>query len=282
MRLTNSGAQIFVPDGSTPEEVLRRTTHLGIVAHQDDLEIAAYHGILQCYEHPRNRFFGIIITDGRGSPREGRYASFSDEEMRRIRIEEQKKAAIIGKYSGIALLDYRSAAVKDPGTEGLIADLETLIAATVPEVIYTHNLFDRHDTHMAVALRVIGSLRKSPARPRFGKLYGGEVWRGLEWLPEKYKVPLDVSDGPELATALICAHDSQISAGKRLDLATAGRRLANATYADAYSAEGAVAITYALDMTPLIINISLEIDDFMQQILDLFSTEVIGKYRNFS
>ncbi|NLZ27620.1 MAG: PIG-L family deacetylase, partial [Firmicutes bacterium] len=113
MKLANSGARIFVPDGSTPEEALERTTHLGIVAHQDDLEIAAYHGILGCYEHDRNRFFGIIVTDGRGSPRGGKYASFSDEEIRRIRMEEQKEAAVIGKYSGLAFLDYRSAQARD-------------------------------------------------------------------------------------------------------------------------------------------------------------------------
>ncbi|MFY9113730.1 MAG: PIG-L family deacetylase [Dethiobacteria bacterium] len=282
MKLTNSGARIFVPDGSTPAEALGRTTHLGIVAHQDDLEIAAYHGILQCYEHAQNRFFGIIITDGRGSPREGKYASFRDEEIRRIRIEEQKKAAVIGKYSGLAFLDYRSTAVKDPGTAGIIDDLKTLISAAAPGVVYTHNLFDKHDTHVAVALRVIGSLRELPARLRPAKLYGGEVWRGLEWLPEKYRVALDVSARPELAAALIRAHDSQISAGKRLDLATAGRRLANATYADAHSVDRAAAIIYAVDLTPLIRNISLEICDFMQQILAHFSTEIIDAYRNLS
>ncbi|NLI71031.1 MAG: PIG-L family deacetylase [Firmicutes bacterium] len=282
MKLANSGARIFVPDGSTPEEALGRTTHMGIVAHQDDLEIAAYHGILQCYEDDRKHFFGVVITDGRGSPREGEYASLSDEEIRRIRMEEQMEAAVIGKYSGLALLDYRSERARDTGDEGPDTDLETLISAATPETMYTHNLFDKHDTHLAVALRVITTLRRLPARLHPARLYGAEVWRGLEWLPGKDRVALDVSARPELAAELIRAHDSQISAGKRLDLATAGRRLANATYADAHSVDRAEALIYALEMIPLIQDRSLEIDTFMQQIIARFSAETIEAYRKLS
>ena len=35
----------YVPDGSDLSSALARTTHLAIGAHQDDLEIFAYHGI---------------------------------------------------------------------------------------------------------------------------------------------------------------------------------------------------------------------------------------------
>jgi len=37
MTLTNTTADIFVPDGTPVEAALARTTHLGIGAHQDDL-----------------------------------------------------------------------------------------------------------------------------------------------------------------------------------------------------------------------------------------------------
>ncbi len=61
---------------------------------------------------------------------------------------------------------------------------------------------------------------------------------------------LDVSHHANLAAALLGVFDSQISGGKRYDLATAGRRLANATYFDARSADKCTAIDWAVDLTP--------------------------------
>jgi hypothetical protein len=41
---------VFIPDNTDTWTALRRVTHLGIVSHQDDLEIAAYHGITECFK----------------------------------------------------------------------------------------------------------------------------------------------------------------------------------------------------------------------------------------
>lgn len=38
----NERAVLFVPDGAEEENALRRTTHLAISAHQDDIEFMAY------------------------------------------------------------------------------------------------------------------------------------------------------------------------------------------------------------------------------------------------
>ena len=56
-----------VPNGEAVEAALRRTTHVGIGAHQDDLEIMAYHGIAQCIGDNMRWFGGITCTDGAGS-----------------------------------------------------------------------------------------------------------------------------------------------------------------------------------------------------------------------
>ena len=44
----------------------------------------------------------------------------------------------------------------------MVEDLKTLIAVMKPQVIYTHNLADKHDTHVAVTLRLIRALRELP------------------------------------------------------------------------------------------------------------------------
>ena len=90
-------AGVFVPDGSPVNRAINRTTHMGIAAHQDDIEIMAYHGILECFGKKDNGFMGVVVTDGGGSPRDGLYVGYTDEMMRAIRREEQKKAAVVGE-----------------------------------------------------------------------------------------------------------------------------------------------------------------------------------------
>ena len=99
MKLTQRQADIFIPDEAPLDTALARTTHLGIVAHQDDLEFSAIHGILACYDAKDQWFTGVTCTDGSGSPRTGEYSDFSDRKMAALRRHEQREAARTGKYS---------------------------------------------------------------------------------------------------------------------------------------------------------------------------------------
>ena len=71
---------------------------------------------------------GVVVTNGSGSPRDGIYADYTDEEMMRVRRVEQKKAACVGEYCAQVLLDYPSAAVKDPTATDVVDDLKTILA----------------------------------------------------------------------------------------------------------------------------------------------------------
>jgi hypothetical protein len=99
MQLFMDSSLIFIPDDEPLDAALVRTTHMGIGAHQDDLEIMALHGILECFQQKDKWFCGVTVTDGRGSPRDALYKDYSDEAMRVVRRGEQNKAAIIGEYS---------------------------------------------------------------------------------------------------------------------------------------------------------------------------------------
>src|SRR4030043_396570 len=105
MRFHLSTAEIFVPDGSSIEQALRRTTHLAVSAHQDDIEIMAAAPILQCFQNEDLWFTGVVMTDGRGSPRDDLYKDYTDEAMRKVRFKEQRKAAIVGEYAAQVMLD---------------------------------------------------------------------------------------------------------------------------------------------------------------------------------
>src|SRR5512136_1789215 len=112
MKFYLNTAEIFVPDGLPVEQALRRTTHMAISAHQDDIEIMAAKPILACFQQPDRWFTGVVVTDGRGSPRDDLYKDYTDEDMRVVRFKEQKKAAVIGEYAVQILLDYPSKMIK--------------------------------------------------------------------------------------------------------------------------------------------------------------------------
>ncbi len=282
MKLSQKTADIFVPDGADAATALARTTHLAIGAHQDDLEIMAAAGILACYRQPDRWFTGIAVTDGSGSPRDGRYRDFTDRQMREVRREEQRKAATIGEYSAVVQLDHPTSAVKSAADPRPVDDLVEILEASRPSVVYTHNLADKHDTHVAVALRVVEAIRRLPAADRPARLYGCEVWRDLDWVADDEKVVFDLSANEQIRVALVSAFDSQIAGGKRYDLATEGRRRANATYAAPHGTDTATACSYALDLTPLATDDSLDPAAFMRGVMDRFREDVESRIARYS
>ena len=112
MKLTKETADIFVPDGAEIASALARTTHLGVGAHQDDLEFMATHGILACFGQAGKWFAGVTCTDGAGSSRTGVYADYTDGEMKAVRRVEQRAAAMVGRYGAMLQLDFSSKEVK--------------------------------------------------------------------------------------------------------------------------------------------------------------------------
>ena len=281
MKLKNAGAEIFVPDGKPVEEAINRTTHMAIAAHQDDIEIMAYHGILQCFGNDSNWFLGVVTTNGTGSPRDGLYARYTDEDMRKIRKLEQKKAAYAGEYGAVALLDYASSALKDKESNDVVEDLKNLISLARPKVIYTHNPADKHDTHVATLVKTVRALRELPEEARPEKLYGCEVWRSLDWMVDSDKVMFDVAEHPNIAASLLGIYDSQICGGKRYDLATAGRRIANATYAESHGTDVTNAMIFAMDLTPLIEYPYAGIDEYIRGFIDRFAQDVASRLGKF-
>jgi len=280
MKFHLNTAEIYVPDLEPVEKAFSRTTHLCFSAHQDDIEIMAAQPILECFQQKDKWFTGVVVTDGRGSPRDSLYKDYSDEEMRLVRFKEQRKAAFVGEYAAQVMLDYPSKVVKDSSRQEPVEDLVKLLRATRPEVVYTHNLADKHDTHVAVALRVIEALHKLNQAERPARLVGCEVWRALDWMVDPDKVLFNVSEHENLQSALLGVFDSQIVGGKRYDLASLGRRRANATYYESHGVDITTGLSYGMDMTPLINDTSKSPADFVQEFIHRFAqdvTERIGR-----
>jgi LmbE family N-acetylglucosaminyl deacetylase len=279
MQFHHSFADYFVPDHAAKDEALKRTTHLCICAHQDDIEIMAYHGIAECFGRNDRWFTGVVVTNGAGSPRAGIYANYSDAEMQKVRVLEQRKAAFVGEYGCQIQLGFTSSEVKDPKEPAVVMDLQRILQNAKPEYLYLHNLADKHDTHVSVSLRAIAAVRALPKEIRPSKVYGCEVWRDLDWLMDDEKQMLPASSRSNIAASLVGVFDSQVTGGKRYDLATAGRRLANATYYASHGTDEERALNFAMDLTPLVEDESLDIAQYVTGFVDRFRADVARRLR---
>ncbi len=279
MELHQQQAALRIPDGEPEREALARTTHLGIGAHHDDLEIMALHGIMACHGRQDRWFGGITCTNGAGSARAGEFAAFSDEQMIEVRRREQDAAARIGQYGFMAQLAYPSASIQHARNPEFVTDLRHLLSASKPEVIYTHNPADKHDTHIAVVAAVVEAVRGLPPAERPGRLLGCEVWRDLDWMPDQAKVILDVSGHGGLARQLTDVFQSQIAGGKRYDLAAEGRRRANATFLRSHDADTMSEVCVAMELTPLIQNDGMKLTAYALHLVDRFREDVQERLR---
>ena len=282
MQFNRSSAEIFIPDGSDSKEALSRTTHMAFSAHQDDIEIMAIEGVLQCFQKNDQWFTGVVVTDGRGSPRAGDYQNYTDDDMRLVRFAEQKKAAFVGEYAAQVLLDHPSKVVKNQADPAPTEDIVQLLKIARPRVVYTHNLADKHDTHVATALRVIAAIRQLPPAERPQRVTGCEVWRNLDWVQDDEKVIMDTSAHENLQNALIGVFDSQIVGGKSYDQATMGRRKANATYLASHATDALTSAILGMDLTPLIQDTDLDITTYILGYIQRFASDVQTRLQQFT
>ena len=282
MKFSHPKADVYVPDGRSPEAALARVTHLCVAAHQDDIEILAHDGICDCLDQPATKAFGgVVVTNGAGSPRTGPYANHTDEQMQEVRRQEQRKAARLGSYAIQLQLAHPSADVKRPGHVGVASDLAAIFGGCRAEVVYLHQPADKHDTHVAVFLRCLEALRALPADKRPARVLGAEVWRDLDWMVDADKVALDSGRRPELAAELLKVFDSQVTGGKRYDLAALGRRLAHATFHTSHATDRHAGITWAMDLTPLMNEPTLDVADYTLGYIDRLRADVAGRLARF-
>jgi len=253
LKLSRPAAEVFIPDGTSWEAACARVTHLVVAAHADDVELMAWHAVLSA-----GGLGAVIVTGG--------------DKLRDTRLREQKRAASQGNYAMVIWLDHASEEVKQAAYPPLASDLSAVLSAIRARLVYTHNLADKHDTHVAVALHTVQALRANPSSVE--RVLGCEVWRALDWLQAEDKVVLDVSSAEARLMPLIGAFDSQIAGGKRYDLAAAGRKRANATFLDSHAIDRATAVEYAMDLTPLVRDPTLDIARWTLQFVERFARDV--------
>ena len=170
-----------------------------------------------------------------------------------------------------------SAAVKDQSEPPVLEELLAIFAAA-PGRGLPHNLADKHDTHVAVALHSIAALRRChAARPK--RVYGCEVWRG-SGLAARHPQDRSRLRAPKPRRRAGGRVRFANRGGKRYDLATAAaprqRHLFHLTQRDAHP------LTFAMDLTPLIEDVNLDVAAFVRGFIQRFEREVVAGIANLN
>jgi len=93
---------------------------------------------------------------------------------------------------------------------------------------------------------------------------------------------LDAGRHPALALELLKVFDSQVTGGKRYDLATMGRRSAHATYHTSHATDCVAGITWAMDLTPLVSNPTASLEEFTVAYIRRLQEDVQARVRRFA
>lgn len=237
-----------------------------VIAHPDDAEFGCYALIRKCMKEGK-RLLVIVVTTGSKCPLAGSFADRA-EEMERIRAEEQFEAARIGNYS-VLMLGYESADLRGAGSDLVCGVLEQILSQCSAAEIWTHNPFDRHPTHLSVLRLLLAAIRRMNRSKRPTKLYGAELWGGLDHVPAEHIEEFDVSDDLGLRRALIEAFRSQNEA-KNYAAGVPGREAGHATFRASHSNNRMTACDLALNMAPLLEDDTLSLEDWTKQLLDKY------------
>ena len=221
---------------------LRSTSHVIVGAHPDDVELIG----LAAISDESASITAVVCTDGRGGPRAPGFEDLSEPQFAALRRAEQLEAAALGGYEQLVLLEFPSVVLRE-NRDAVSARLHDIFSKVKPATVLTHNPADLHRTHVRTCQAVVEALQIAGHVP--AEFLGVEVWRDLDWLAPDHRVVLDVSGAEQLSMSLLSAFKSQL-AGKRYDLAAAGRRRAHATFANPYANDELSSAMLAIDLLP--------------------------------
>lgn len=275
MLLSRPDADVFVPGGRSFTGAAKRSALLGIAAHPDDLECMSLAPIARGIRTPASGFAGVVVTTGAGCPRAGVYSQMKDGAMARLRRDEQRKAAVLGRYALLVQLGHPAAAARESRPGSVDDDLEVVLRRLRPREVFTHDLADRHPTHVGVALKVVAAARRLPRDLRPARLVGCEVWRSLDWLCTSARVGMPFNGAAGLGKALLGVFKSQI-ASRRYDLGVPGRLRANSVFSDEPAPRGQ-GLALGMDLTPLLLDDALSPRSLMERYLKAFRLDVLGR-----
>ena len=240
-------------------------------------------GILACFRPARQVVHWASWPPTAPAARATAYTrTITDEEMRAVRRTEQKKAAFVGEYAAAGVfLDYPSLRSRTPpsrpGGGHKAADRRGR-----PEIVYTHNLATsttRTSRWRCGRSPPSAGCRRKTAAASFTAARCGAVSTGWRTTTRWCSHSTSARTSPWRCVGVF---DSQIAGGKRYDMATMGRRRANATYYESHAVDAGQSMNFAMDLTPLIQDDKLDANKYVQRYIEHLAQDVSQRIRRFS
>lgn len=217
----NKNAMKYVPTSAKDGAIVS----ICLVANITDIEVLGAGGVIDSLYNPNKSFVGVVAYNPKGVPNAGLYSLYNPQDMIRIRQGEQQKAANIGSYNSVYLLNHEEG--EEDIEENIISDFVGLIKAYKPEVIYTYSPFELDPTKIAIMKCVIIALSRIVDDYSPKAVYGVYTEGSLTFVPLDKLVDLGVESKIGFAYSLLDVYDSASEAGEILDPATDAIDLTN-------------------------------------------------------
>ncbi|MFN8388802.1 MAG: PIG-L family deacetylase [Bdellovibrionota bacterium] len=244
--LTHPWATFYRSNWRSDVRRLDPVENLTIGAHSDDGEILDPLGVVKSFKG-HERLGVVIVNNGAGRPRAAPYEELSEEAMTRLRMQEQIAAARYGRYEFAVGLAHPSSCMQGKRNDAVVNELREILSATKPRRLVTHNPFDCHPSHIAVLEHVFWALEELRPTYQPEEIFGGEVWGGIDRVPEPYLVRWDCSELQNVQEDVLEYFTSQ-NAIKKYHIAVMARRRALAKLNDPHVTLEATAVHLAVDL----------------------------------
>jgi len=153
--------------------------------------------------------------------------------------------------------------------------LAAILSEIKPKELYIHSPFDKHPTHIGAMKVSLEAVKLLPKEIKPEKLYGCEVWRGLDWMEgdEDLKV-IHFDDEVGLSDYILSSFSSQNESKNYLDAAK-GRRKSNATFSESHSVNQAGEAALYVDLSVFLRENPPSPEDFVAAKIDAFKKRTI-------
>ena len=243
--------------------------NLVVIAPHPDDDVLGAGGTMAAASLQGKGVFTVYVTDGRGSPRKD--SSISDDEMARRR-EEEAKASLkkIGATGGF-FLRKRSQEIQGQREEKVKEELRNIFQLLLPAEIFLPAPYERHLTHQRCCRLTIEAIRSAgELSPR---LYGYSLW-GSFW-GEKVREIRDITIFIQKKVEAVLTHTSQIDY-KNYHQGILGKNNYEAIFWESHELGKASFVEMFLDMTALVTDQDLTLQEFIRQDMEAFIKKYLG------
>jgi LmbE family N-acetylglucosaminyl deacetylase len=260
---------IAIEEGKSLDDFRGREDNMVVISPHPDDDILGGGGVMIEAAEKGRAVFSVTLTDGRGSPR--RDPTLSDEEMAGLRQKESLAALRAVGAKGGFYFRKRSSGLEGEEGKNVAEELRKLLESLRPSEIFLPAPYERHRTHIRCTRLTLGALRSldGPKPSLLGYSLWGNFFGG------KKRVARDITPFVRKKVEAVLAHATQI-AYKNYQQGILGKNNSEAIFWESHGIQKATFVETFLDMTELLEQKDLSLEDFIREDVEAFIRTFLG------